>query len=67
MGWSSELIPMVGRPDIAKALVDVSAQTAWALGMIDDASALEVLLDAMTDDDLDVRPKARWALGQIYG
>ena len=50
---------------------DVSAtvreQAAWALGMIEAEAGLDALLDALTDEDLDVRKKALWAVSMISG
>ncbi len=64
---SSESIAAVSAALAGDESARVRRQAAWALGMIDDVSALDVLLDAMTDDDLDVRKKALWAIGQISG
>jgi HEAT repeat protein len=46
---------------------DAREEAAWALGMIEDEAALDALLDAMTDEDIDVRKQALWAVGQISG
>jgi HEAT repeat protein len=35
--------------------------------MIEDETALDALLDAMTDEDIDVRKQALWAVGHISG
>jgi len=35
--------------------------------MIGDDAALEAVLDAMTDENVDVRKQALWAVGQISG
>lgn len=45
----------------------VRKQAAWALGMIEDEGGIDALLDAMTDEDLEVRKTALWAVGQISG
>ena len=67
---------MSGSPGSVEALSatlrnDVSAtvreQAAWALGMIEAEAGLDALLDALTDEDLDVRKKALWAVGMISG
>jgi HEAT repeat protein len=39
--------------------------TAWALGEIEDESAVEPLVAALKDSDEDVRATAAWALGEI--
>ncbi len=43
----------------------VREQAAWALGMIGDERALDALLDAMSDENLEVRKQALWAVSQI--
>jgi HEAT repeat protein len=45
----------------------VRQQAAWALGMIEDEAALEPLLDALTDDNTEVRKTVLWAVSQISG
>ena len=44
---------------------EVRERSAWALGEIEDASAVEPLLGALTDSDPRVRTRAAWALGEI--
>ena len=44
---------------------DVRDRSAWALGEIEDATAVEPLLKALHDGDVRVRARAAWALGEI--
>ncbi len=44
---------------------DVRDRSAWALGEIEDATAVEPLLKALHDGDARVRARAAWALGEI--
>lgn len=39
-------------------------EAAWALGEIDDPLAVEPLVDALGDENVDVRERAAWALGE---
>ena len=41
------------------------AQAAWALGEREDPGAVDALLEALTDDDPELRGMAAWALGEI--
>ena len=43
----------------------VRGTAAWALGQLDPKEAPRGLIDALADDDDDVRLKSAWALGQI--
>ena len=44
---------------------DVRDQSAWALGEIEDAGAVEPLVRALQDSEPRVRARAAWALGEI--
>jgi HEAT repeat protein len=44
---------------------DVRERSAWALGEIEDAAAVEPLLNALNDGEARVRVRAAWALGEI--
>jgi HEAT repeat protein len=44
---------------------DVRDRSAWALGEIEDVSAVEPLLKALHDSDARVRARVAWALGEI--
>jgi HEAT repeat protein len=44
---------------------DVRDRSAWALGEIEDPTAVEPLLKALDDGDARVRARAAWALGEI--
>lgn len=61
------------RPEMTAALsdtlrdiyADVRAQSAWALGEIEDDRAVGALVNALGDAEVRVRKQAAWALGEI--
>lgn len=44
---------------------DIQKQAAWQLGTKEDADALPMLIEALSDKDAGVRAMAAWALGEI--
>lgn len=50
---------------LTDAHVEVRDRSAWALGEIEDASAVDPLLNALKDSEVRVRARAAWALGEI--
>ncbi len=50
---------------LTDAHLEVRDQSAWALGEIEDATAVESLLNALHDPEARVRTRVAWALGEI--